>query len=53
MGNDQEFGAMWEFIATHKLKPVIDIVRPFDQVLASVEEMGKGSQMGKLVLKFD
>ncbi|MEQ9298984.1 MAG: zinc-binding dehydrogenase [Cyclobacteriaceae bacterium] len=53
MGNDQEFVDMWQFIAEHKLEPVIDSVRPFDEVLVAVEEMGRGSQMGKLVMKFE
>lgn len=50
MGNDQEFDAMWEFITRHSLRPVIDSVRPFDQVLDAMAAMGEGSQMGKLVL---
>lgn len=52
MGNDQEFLAMWKFISKYHLEPVVDSVRPFDQVLESVAEMGEGSQMGKLVLSF-
>ncbi len=52
MGNDQEFEEMWKFITDHKLGPTIDSIRPFDQALLAIEEMGKGSQMGKLVIKF-
>ncbi|MEM8895564.1 MAG: NAD(P)-dependent alcohol dehydrogenase [Bacteroidota bacterium] len=51
MGNDQEFAAMMSFVSQRQLKPVIDSIRPFEDVLGAVKEMGKGSQMGKLVLK--
>ncbi len=52
MGNDQEFVDMFTFVGDHQLKPVVDSIKPFDQVLDAVEEMGQGSQMGKLVISF-
>ncbi len=52
MGNDAEFEAMLQLVNKNKIIPGISSVRPFDQVIESLDEMKSGTQMGKLVLKF-
>ncbi len=52
MGNDQEFAAMVKFVETYNIKPVVDSVRPFADIISSFDEMKQGTQMGKLVVKF-
>ena len=53
MGNDKEFAEMVTFINQHKLKPIIDSVRPLDEVLSAFDEMKAGKQFGKLVLSLE
>ena len=50
MGNDQEFKEMVAFTRKHKLVPMIDSVRPFDQVLKAFDRMRQSQQFGKLVV---
>jgi len=52
MGNDIEFEKMLQFIGDHKLKPFVDSVRPFDEILDAFEIMAKNTQFGKLVVRF-
>jgi zinc-binding alcohol dehydrogenase/oxidoreductase len=52
MGNDIEFDEMIKFIAGKKLIPVVDSIRPFDQIISAFDEMQAGVQFGKLVVKF-
>lgn len=51
MGNDEEFGAMIEFVTDNKIEPIIDSVRPFDQIISAFDIMGSGQQLGKLVVE--
>lgn len=51
MGNDKEFIKMVSFISQHKIKPNIDSVRPFDEVISAIEDMSKNKKSGKLVVK--
>ncbi len=50
MGNDQEFVEMIHFIESHQLVPVIDSVRPFDDILGAFDQMKTGDRIGKLVV---
>jgi zinc-binding alcohol dehydrogenase/oxidoreductase len=51
MGNDEEFAEMITFVNHHKIVPVVDAVFPMNEAQTALEKMGKGSQMGKIVLK--
>ena len=51
MGNDQEFKEMVSFVNDHQLKPIVDSVRPFDQMLSAFNDMKAGKHFGKLVVK--
>lgn len=51
MGNDEEFVEMLSFIAQHEIEPIIDSVRPFDQIITAFDEMKGGKQSGKLVVE--
>lgn len=51
MGNDEEFTEMVSFVSHHGIVPVVDEVFPMEQAQQALEKMGKGSQLGKIVLK--
>ncbi len=51
MGNDQEFKEMVSFVNDHQLKPIVDSVRPFDQIISALDDMKAGKHFGKLVVK--
>lgn len=53
MGNDTEFASMVQFVADHKIEPVIDSIRPFDQIVSAFDDMRDGKQFGKLVVSMD
>ncbi|WP_422004314.1 quinone oxidoreductase family protein [Roseivirga pacifica] len=50
MGNDNEFTEMISFINQHKIHPIIDSVRPFDEAISAFDAMKSGRGFGKLVL---
>jgi len=52
MGNDEEFAEMLDFVDKSKIKPILDSVRPFDEIVSAFDEMKAGKQFGKLVVKF-
>lgn len=52
MGNDEEFEAMVAFVNEHQIRPLVDSVRPFDEVVSAFNEMKAGKQFGKLVVEF-
>lgn len=52
MGNDQEFGEMLKFVSEHRIEPLIDSIRPFDQIVSAFDDMQQGKQAGKLVVEF-
>lgn len=52
MGNDLEFEAMVAFVNKHRIQPIVDSVRPFDQIISAFDDMKAGKQFGKLVLSF-
>ena len=52
MGNDEEFGQMVDFVNVRQLKPVVDSVRPFSEIISAFDAMRDGKQLGKLVVSF-
>jgi NADPH:quinone reductase-like Zn-dependent oxidoreductase len=52
MGNDQEFAEMLTFVEQHKLKPVIDSIRPFTKITESFTDILLPNKVGKIVLQF-
>tara|TARA_R110000796_G_scaffold252645_2_gene390253 strand:+ start:127020 stop:128024 length:1005 start_codon:yes stop_codon:yes gene_type:complete len=53
MGNDQEFGQMVTFINEHKIKPILDSVRPFSEIVFAFDAMKAGGTFGKLVVSLN
>ncbi len=51
MGNDQEFEEMLQFIEKHKIKPVVDSVRPFEDIISAFDDMASNAKLGKLVVE--
>ncbi len=51
MGNDQEFADMVAFISRHGIIPVVDGVYALSEGQAAFDQIGKGGQFGKVVLK--
>lgn len=52
MANDAEFEAMISFMEKHQIRPVIDSVRPFEEIVSAFDKMRDGQQTGKLVVSF-
>jgi len=52
MGNDEEFGDMLQFVEKHKLKPVIDSIRPFSRIAESFNDITLPNKAGKIVFQF-
>jgi NADPH:quinone reductase-like Zn-dependent oxidoreductase len=50
MGTQAEFKAMIDFVAEHKIVPVIDEVYPLANAKDAIEKMGANKQFGKLVI---
>jgi NADPH:quinone reductase-like Zn-dependent oxidoreductase len=50
MGNDAEFAEMLRFCEQHRISPIIDSVRPLDEIISAFDEMKMGKQFGKLVI---
>ena len=50
MGSPQDFAGMTQFVAQHKIVPIVDRVFPLDQADAALRHMEAGAQFGKLVL---
>lgn len=53
MGNDTEFAGMISFVEEHKIEPVIDSVRPFEEIIDAFDAMRDGKQFGKLVVEMN
>lgn len=51
MGNDHEFKEMLQFVEEHKVRPIIDSVRPLSEGIAAFNDMRDGKIFGKVVLK--
>jgi NADPH:quinone reductase-like Zn-dependent oxidoreductase len=52
MGNDDEFKAMIAYVKKNRIEPIIDSIRPFDDIIEAFDKMKEGKQFGKLVAKF-
>ncbi|MFN3315211.1 MAG: zinc-binding dehydrogenase [Raineya sp.] len=52
MGNDQEFAEMLSFISKHQIRPIIDSIRPFEQIVEAFNNMRDGKIFGKVVISF-
>ena len=51
VGSRADFEAMNEFIAKHKLKPVVDRVFDFDDAPGAFAAMDEGEFFGKIVIR--
>ena len=51
MGSDDEFKAMIAFVEKHKIEPIIDSVRPFDDIIPAFDDLRDGKQFGKIIVK--
>lgn len=52
MGSDQDFKEMLSLVSDHKIQPVVDRVYSLEEGILAFERMEKGSQFGKIVLKY-
>ena len=50
MGNDQEFAEMLSFISKYQIRPIIDSVRPFEEIVEAFNTMRDGQIFGKVVI---
>ncbi len=53
MGSDSEFNKMVDFVAAHKIVPVVDSVYSLEDGNEALERMDAGLQFGKIVLKIN
>jgi len=51
MGNDEEFTEMLSFVSKHKIVPIIGSIRPFSNLLESLNDFVKPNKIGKIVFK--
>ncbi|WKV11801.1 zinc-binding dehydrogenase [Marivirga harenae] len=51
MANDDEFKAMITFVKKNRIEPIIDSIRPFEEIADAFDKMKEGKQFGKLVAK--
>lgn len=52
MGNDEEFKGMIDFVSDKKIEPVVDSVRPFEDIKSAFDTIAKTTKTGKIVVKF-
>ncbi|ELR69358.1 Alcohol dehydrogenase [Fulvivirga imtechensis AK7] len=52
MGNDEEFKEMIDFVSEKKVEPLIDSVRPFEDITSAFDTIAKTTKTGKIVVKF-
>lgn len=52
MGSDKEFERMVKFVKSFHIIPIIGSIRPFSEVISALDDMKRGSIMGKSVLTF-
>jgi NADPH:quinone reductase-like Zn-dependent oxidoreductase len=51
MGTKEDFDGVYEFVASGKVRPLIDEVYPLEEARAAHERMETGEQLGKIVLR--
>jgi len=52
MGTDEDFAALIKLYEEKRLAPIIDSVRPFEEIVTAFDRMKEGKQLGKLVVRF-
>ena len=50
MGSPAEFAALLEFVARHRIAPVVDRIFPLAEGAAAFDHLEAGAQFGKVVL---
>lgn len=50
MGSPAEFHAMMTFMDEHKIQPMVSSIFPLAKAVQAFEELGKGKQLGKIVI---
>ncbi|HET8858680.1 quinone oxidoreductase family protein [Marivirga sp.] len=50
MANDDEFKEMLAYVRKNRIEPIIDSVRPFNEIITAFDKMKAGDQFGKLVI---
>ncbi|MEM6523248.1 MAG: zinc-binding dehydrogenase [Bacteroidota bacterium] len=51
MGSDKEFEEMVRFVDENKIHPILDSIRPFEEVVSAFDDMAENKKTGKLVIK--
>ncbi|MGE0588439.1 MAG: zinc-binding dehydrogenase [Cyclobacteriaceae bacterium] len=51
MGNDSEFNEMLSFVSKHKIRPVVDSIRPFSKISDSFRDITMPNKVGKIVIQ--
>ncbi|MBK6264163.1 zinc-binding dehydrogenase [Marivirga sp. S37H4] len=51
MANDEEFLQMVQFVEEHKIKPIVDSITPFQNIVEAFDKIKAGAQFGKLVIE--
>jgi D-arabinose 1-dehydrogenase-like Zn-dependent alcohol dehydrogenase len=51
MGSKGDFAQMLKAMATARMKPIIDSVKPLESVQEAMGKMEAGEQFGKIILK--
>ena len=51
MGSPDEFASMTQYVTTHRLKPVVSEVFPFDRAGEAFDLMERGGQFGKIAVR--
>ncbi|HNP97269.1 MAG TPA: zinc-binding dehydrogenase [Cyclobacteriaceae bacterium] len=51
MGNDSEFNEMLSFVSKHKIRPVVDSIRPFSKIGDSFRDITMPNKVGKIVIQ--
>lgn len=51
MGNDNEFSEMLSFVSKHKIRPLIDSIRPFSKIVESFPDITRPNKAGKIVFQ--
>jgi zinc-binding alcohol dehydrogenase/oxidoreductase len=51
MGNDHEFTEMLTFVSKHKIRPLIDSIRPFAKIAESFPDITRPNKAGKIVFQ--
>jgi NADPH:quinone reductase-like Zn-dependent oxidoreductase len=53
MGSPEDWADMTAFVATHRIRPVVDRVFPLAEAPAAFDLMEQGGQFGKIAIRID